>query len=104
MGAWEDSLVNVRCEPLYVSDCIVNRSANFWSRGKFGIAQPVMTHHAALIGIGDGTFLQSVHGCESLSHWSRHGVEVGVGEIHPAQVNGEADGGKRRVVLLESFP
>ena len=80
------------------------RLADGGLRGQRGISQPVMAGHSFLIRIGNGAALEGVHGGEGLLHTRLHRVEIMIREIHPAQVQGQAERGITGEILLVSFP
>lgn len=65
--------------------------------GEAGVAEPVVSDHAALVGVGDGALLELPHGDEGPLHERLHPAEEVVGEAHPADVDEEA----QLLVLVE---
>ncbi len=70
-----------------------------------GVAQPVMSDHAFLVGVGKGALLQFPHRGERLLHPGFHPGEKVIRKIHPAHVNREANGGVLGIgMLLQTGP
>ena len=63
-----------------------------------------MADHAFFIGIGDAASFEIGHGDEGLLKGAFIESRKLVGEIHAAEVNGEADGGEFGVIFLKAFP
>src|SRR5207245_11325165 len=68
------------------------------------IAQPVVPDHPLFVWIRDGALFQLRHGDESLLYLGLHRREEVVWKIHPAQVQGQAEGRKFCVPLLKTPP
>lgn len=80
-----------------VVDGLLDLGAEEGIGGEAGVAEPVVAHHAALVGVGDGALLELPHGDEGPLHERLHPVKEVVREPHPADVDKEA----QLLVLVE---
>jgi hypothetical protein len=73
-------------------------------RRKVRGAEPVMSNHAILVGIGDRPLFQRVHRLKRLLQGGRHLLEKALGEPHPANVQRESEFGDAAEETLISLP
>ncbi len=78
--------------------------ADLGGGGQFWRPQPVVAHHAALVGVGLGPTLQVLHGLQGLAQGSLHLLQEGPVQVHPADVHGQAGVGIFVEHLLETLP
>ena len=95
-GAEDFSGMDVGGEGADLGEGVVDGFGDFGAGGEFGGAQPVVTNHAALVGIGDGAGFERLHRGEGLLDGRFLLGEKGVREGNAAVVQGEAE---RRVVV-----
>lgn len=65
--------------------------------GKARVAEPVVAHHAALVGVSDGALLKLLHRDEGALHPRLHLLQELLREPHPADVDEKA----QLLVLVE---
>ena len=73
-------------------------------RGELGGAQPVVTHHALLGGIGDRAGLQGLHRREGLAEARGKLLEIAIVESHPAHVQPDLQAGVEPEAVAEALP
>ena len=77
---------------------------NLRSGGKVGVAQPVMAHHAFLVGIGDDTALEFGHFRKCLLQSRLERIQVALREMHSAKVQSHSEFLHFGVVGFKPFP
>ena len=76
-----------------------DRAGDLGGRGEIGVAEPVVPHHAVLVGVGDRAALERRHRVERGRERARESSVRVVWEVHPADVEPEP---RRRVVVQPS--
>src|SRR5437660_8714000 len=84
--------------------CVLNLTAQFCIWRKRRIAQPLMTYHALLVGIGDPTGFRIAHRAKRLVDLGLHLAKKIVREFHPADVDRKAEIVVTQKVLLKALP
>ena len=98
------ALMDVRGERLDFGDRAGDVAANVGSGRKVGIAEPIVAHHAFLVGVRNGAFLKRVHGGERLLHGRLNRFEEAVGKLDATQVEREAEVRIIEIPLLKMIP
>jgi len=83
--------MNLGSERLDAGQGLIDRLPDFFRGSQGGVPQPVMADHPVFVGIGDGTRLEFVHRVERLGQARLDLLDELPGEIHPADVETQAD-------------
>ena len=104
LGAGDGARVDPGGKVFDRNECGGDRVGQFGRGCELRRAEPVVTDHAALVRVGDGSLLERVHGGEGLPQRPFHRRQETVREIHPAEVQRQSSRRKLCVGLLKPIP
>jgi hypothetical protein len=83
--------VDILCEFLERSNRLGDGFFQLFRRRETCVAQPVVTDHAAFIGVGDGAGLDRYHISEGFGDFRREGFHVIWFDVHQGEIDGKTE-------------